>query len=278
MHYQEHPAPASLSRHILCCWYLDNPQASQQPQVIYPDGHCELIVHFAAPPFVRIKHDEWQQQSRTLFVAQQRAAIQLRSPTGLNCFGIRLQPAASAVLAGSVLPALTDQIVDLEGLAPSFAQSFRRLAPSSSVDDLPNELVQFLEQQFLSYPIDRSVEQAIAILKARNGNYRIETLAAEVNLGLRTLQTRVQALIGLSAKEFAQLMRLQAAIKLLDSQPSSLAALAGDTGFADQAHATRALQDRLGITPFRLLKALQDDLNADNTVQLAAAFVRGHGD
>jgi AraC-like DNA-binding protein len=232
-------------------------------------------VHFAAPPFARIKNDEWQQQSRTLFAAQQRAAVQLRSPTGLHCFGIRLQPAASTVLTAAVLPTLTDQIVDLDSLAPSFSESFRQLAPSNAAADLPKAFVQFLEQQFLGYPIDKCIEQAVAILKINHGNYRIEKLAAEVNLKLRTLQNRFQALVGLSAKEFAQLMRLQAAIKLLDTQPASLAALAGDSGFADQAHATRTLQRSLGITPLRLLKALQHDLNADNTVQLAAAFVRG---
>jgi len=48
-------------------------------------------------------------------------------------------------------------------------------------------------------------------------------------------------------------------------------------GFADQAHATRALQAFAGLTPARLRRALHAERDGDATLAMAAAFVRGKG-
>jgi AraC-like DNA-binding protein len=50
-----------------------------------------------------------------------------------------------------------------------------------------------------------------------------------------------------------------------------------ESGFSDQAHATRELHDVTGLTPARLRRALRGTRDADQTIQLAAAFVRGSG-
>ena len=72
-----------------------------------------------------------------------------------------------------------------------------------------------------------------------------------------------------------RVLRLQATIRAIDRGGESLAQLACDTGFSDQAHATRELQQLTGLTPARLRAALRSARDDDRTVQLAAAFVRG---
>lgn len=57
----------------------------------------------------------------------------------------------------------------------------------------------------------------------------------------------------------------------------SMADLAVERGFADQAHATREVRRVTGTTPARLRDALRRDRDGDSSVRLAAAFVRGKG-
>jgi AraC-like DNA-binding protein len=94
-------------------------------------------------------------------------------------------------------------------------------------------------------------------------------------MGLRSFQTRFLECVGLGAKEYARLLRLQATIRALDGDDSPLSQLAFDAGFADQAHATRELARLTGLTPARLRAALRRDREGDDTIRLAAAFVRG---
>ena len=96
-------------------------------------------------------------------------------------------------------------------------------------------------------------------------------------MGLRTFQIRFLECVGLRPKEFARILRLQATLRGLDRGEESLAQLALGSGFSDQAHATRELHHLTGVTPARLRRALRGDRDADQTIQLAAAFVRGHG-
>ena len=122
---------------------------------------------------------------------------------------------------------------------------------------------------------DARIEAAIAQLGANGGRGRIEATASYVGMGLRSFQTRFLECVGLGAKEYARLLRLQLTIRALDGDELPLSQLAVDAGFADQAHATRELARLTGLTPARLRAALRSDREGDDTIRLAAAFVRG---
>ena len=62
----------------------------------------------------------------------------------------------------------------------------------------------------------------------------------------------------------------------LDADQASIAEIAADSGFADQAHVTRELQRVIGLTPAKLRAELRRDRDGDVAVRLAAAFVRGY--
>jgi methylphosphotriester-DNA--protein-cysteine methyltransferase len=96
-----------------------------------------------------------------------------------------------------------------------------------------------------------------------------------MGVSLRNLQTRFLAAVGLTVKEYALVQRLQATIKQLDGGGDALADTAVAAGFADQAHATRAVRAFAGFTPARLRKALLAERDGDQTLAMAAAFVRG---
>lgn len=117
-----------------------------------------------------------------------------------------------------------------------------------------------LTARFAATPLDTCVVAALNRIEVQGGRCRIDALARTVSLSMRAFQTRFRAAVGLTPKEFARLVRLQATLRALDGTDAEIAALASDGGFADQAHATRELRR---------------DRDGDAAVRLAAAFVRG---
>ncbi len=276
MQYREFEVPAALRRHVQCVWRLQDAAPSPDPQVVYPDGRCELIVHLGSP-MCRLEPDgAWKPQAAVLFAAQPRAPVRLAAQGSVDCLGVRLQPAASAAIAGDRLPALRDQIVALDTLDPALVGALAAAARQFDGGGVDATLWELLAERLLPFPLDSRIEAATAELEHRPGGQRVPDLARTAAMSLRSFQVNFLHAIGLTAKEFARVQRLRATLRLLDAGGSALADIAADTGFADQSHATRELHHLTGLTPARLSKALREQREGERTLQLAAAFVRGY--
>ncbi len=274
MDYLQHPPPPALARHVESVWRLRAP-VPDGVQTIYPDGRCEIIVHLAGPPRCWDAADGWHEQARTLFAAQRVTAVRLASRGALDCVGVRLMPAASALVAPRGLGQLRDRIVDLATLDSPLSQALRGAARRFAAGDA-GALWRLLERRCAAHAVDARIERATARLEATGGRARIDAIARAAALSIRGLQTRFRAQVGLAPKEFARVLRLQATLRALDTHDASLAAIASETGFADQAHVTRELKAVTGLTPARLRAALRADRGGDAAIEIAAAFVRGH--
>jgi AraC-like DNA-binding protein len=273
--YCEWQPPAALADRVRCVWRLRDQAPDGAAQTIYPDGCCELIVHLGTPMQRWREGNGWQPQAACLFAAQQRSAIRLRAVGQLDCVGMRLQPWCSAIAAGTRLPDLRDDVVDLRELAPALADALSCWLPRVEADSV----VEWAELDRALGPcaVPLALCRAAKGLEQCAGNARIDALAQACGLPMRTLQAQFLRWVGLSAKEYARLLRLQATLRALDAGVGDIAALSLDRGFSDQAHATRELQRLTGLPPARLLRALRANREGAGAIALAAAFVRGRG-
>jgi AraC-like DNA-binding protein len=270
--YQEHAVPDPLRTHVAAVWRLGDEAPAGTVQTIYPDGHCELIVHFGAPPDCWEERTGWHVQARTLFAGQRLSAVRLRPAAALDCLGLRLQPEASALAGAGTLRDSRERIVDLAAVDAELSTALATAARSFvNGDAIP--LWQLLRQRVAAAPIDVTVAAAVAELRETGGQQRIERLRRN-GLSLRSLQSRFRRAVGLTPKEFGRVMRLQATLRALDAGDSSLSDVAADAGFSDQAHVTRELRRVTGLAAARLRSALRADRDGDAAVRLAAAFVR----
>ena len=240
---------------------------------VYPDGCCELIAHRLAPLHAFGETSGWRQQERCIFAGQQRSAIRLAAHSDADCLGVRLQPAASAMFPNKPLPWLRDRIVELAELDVDFAGRFSEAASQADVESAIAAIFALLHDGMR--PIDERIERAVAELETSDGTLPIAALVADCGMSERSFQNTFKESVGLSAKEFARIRRLQATIRMLDAADRPMADLAVASGFADQAHATREMRRVTGTTPARLRAALQQDRDGESSVRLAAAFVRG---
>lgn len=91
-------------------------------------------------------------------------------------------------------------------------------------------------------------------LVATGGTQRIEPLAREVGWSRRHLANRFRSEIGLAPKSAARVLRFERACgRLLTPARPSLATVAADGGYADQAHLARDFRELAGITATRWL-------------------------
>lgn len=275
MEYREYDPPETLRRHVQCVWRLRDASPASGLQTIYPDGRCELIAHLGAPMRILVPERGWQTQPVCIFAGQHQAAIRLTAAGEVDCVGVRLQPAASAALAGARLGDFAERTVDLTLLDAQFATAFSAAARAFARDPQDRSFWQCLESRLLAYEIDERIETAVAYLESQQGQSRIDATAVAAAMSLRAFQIRFAASVGLGAKAFARVLRLQATIRAIDRGAEPIAQLALQSGFSDQAHATREVQRVTGLTPARLRTALRNARDDDRTVQLAAAFVRG---
>jgi transcriptional regulator GlxA family with amidase domain len=84
----------------------------------------------------------------------------------------------------------------------------------------------------------------------------LDGLAALTGLGERQLRRRFEASVGYGPKTFQRIMRFRRWLHLAEAAPSetrSLADLAAEAGYADQAHLTREVTRLAGQPPTALL-------------------------
>jgi AraC-like DNA-binding protein len=82
----------------------------------------------------------------------------------------------------------------------------------------------------------------------------IERLAAEQHVSRRQLERDFARWIGTSPRHLAQVARLQG-VSRKACRGASLADIAADVGFADQAHMSRVVRSLTGLTPLRFIRA-----------------------
>jgi AraC-like DNA-binding protein len=123
--------------------------------------------------------------------------------------------------------------------------------------------IELLQAMLLSrLPADRDGERrAEAILQALvrlplGGEGRIARVAAELGLAERSLRRHCEALLGLGPKTLDRILRFQRVLRRLRSGRTSLAALAAECGYADQAHLSRETRRLSGLTPADLVRQL----------------------
>jgi AraC-like DNA-binding protein len=274
MDYREYPVPEALSRHIACAWRLREPRPAGAVQTIYPDGRCEIVVHLLKPPRCWDAVAGWHQQAATVFAAQRVAAVRLEIGGPLDCVGFRLQPAASAAIARGHPGGLRDRIVDLAGVDAGFSRALRAAVPAFA-DGSSAAVWRLMARRVAVHELDARIEAAVARIEASAGKARVDSTARAAGMSMRNFQTRFREQVGITPKEFARLVRLQATLRALDAGDANISQVAADSGFADQAHATRELRRVTGLAPAKLRAALRRNREGDATVRLAAAFVRG---
>ena len=240
--YAEHPVPAPLAAEVACVWTRRASPGATGGHRVLPDGCVDVLFRFGAEP-------------AALIVGTMTEAIDV--PATTDAFvGIRFRPGRAASflgrLASLTAAELTDRDVDLaEAWGADGARTWARLAEATD-ERRRVALAAEAVAAWFAPRVDPLVTGAIDAIEAAGGAVTIDALAARAGVSRQHLARRFTALVGVSPKVFARVVRLRRATAALAAAPVvDLATVAADAGYADQAHMNRDFRALAGTTPAR---------------------------
>jgi AraC-like DNA-binding protein len=166
--------------------------------------------------------------------------------------GVRLRPGAAAGVLGVAAWELRDLLVPAAAVGlPAFARAGEALADGRAASAsalLAAELARVPRRRG-----DALVARAAALVRS-DPSLPAGTLAAHVAVSPRQLRRRFTDHVGYGPKRFARVARLQRVVAAARARPgATIAALAADAGYADQAHLAADCRELAGRPPSALL-------------------------
>jgi AraC-like DNA-binding protein len=230
--YTEWAAPAALRPAVACLWTRVG--GAGREALVLPDACTDLI---------------WQQGRGAFVAGPDTGPAPTRISAGTVFIGVRFRPSAGGSALGLPLSELRDKRVDFAELSRAQA---RRLSPELDPGTAAARILDVAADLAGPEPPDPAVTRAATLL--RDPQARTEDVAAEVGLSLRQLRRRCHAAVGYGPKTLQRILRFQRFVSRIGKDPGDLAALAAETGYADQAHLTRECVRLAGLTPAALAR------------------------
>ncbi|MGG7661822.1 DUF6597 domain-containing transcriptional factor [Dyadobacter sp. BHUBP1] len=240
MAYTEyHPHPA-LAPYIDAYWKMTGDNMPLAAQTILPDGCVDIIMNLGDDELPDAD-GFFMKNERSYLVGTMSHAIETTVTPGSLLIGVRFRPAGfAAFYRYDSLHEFTDRAAEFDpALAPDLRTA--EMAPKS-----------YLDQFFLRRLQDgnRLLTSVITEIESKNGLIDVTTLAQNSCMTMRQLQRTFKQHIGLSPKEFLNIMRFRYAVQLIKKgEKQSLLDIALEAGYYDHAHLSNEIRRYAGIAP-----------------------------
>ncbi|GAC69269.1 AraC family transcriptional regulator [Gordonia soli] len=174
--------------------------------------------------------------------------------------GTMLSPAAGSLVVGGSVAAWTDRHAELAEIFGSvgaeLAAAVRAtMLPAPSADDRQHAATGLFEDWLRAHlPVDADghlVNEIVSYVESNSDVTEVAQICAGFGIGERTLQRLTHRRLGLTPKWLIQRRRLQEASERLRDPGVTVARIAADLGYSDEAHMVRDFRTVTGETPGR---------------------------
>jgi AraC-like DNA-binding protein len=226
---REWSAPAGLDRFVACVW-----EGGTGPARVLPDGCVDVI---------------WS-ADRLVVAGPATAVDQAGAGAGDRRLGVRFRVGLAGAALGVPARRLRDATVPLEEL---WGRDATRLAGEVARGGL-EALVRGVARRLPSE--GDALVRAAVLAVARGAAAGVPDLGRALGLGERQLRRRFDDEVGYGPAMLRRVLRLQRFLTLDERHPgASLARLAAEAGYADQAHLARDCRALAGAAPSALRAA-----------------------
>jgi AraC-like DNA-binding protein len=220
------------SRHLTFIVSLGPPVDIAAMPGNHPGGSFDAFVSGLHSSQATITHDGTQKG-----VQMSLTPLGARALFGLPAGELAGEVAPLDELVGRVATELADRMVD----APSWCERFE------VIDEV---LARLVNQQDQTREPPAEVTEAWRRLTATDGRLEVGALARDLGWSRRHLGERFRLETGLTPKVAARVMRFERSRRWIEREPArSLAAVAAECGYFDQAHMARDWNDIAGCSP-----------------------------
>ena len=248
MQHQEVEPPEELRDIIKCFWYTsrDFGELPSSFEVV-PDGYAEIVFHFGDT--CRVATPEgWQPLPSPFLLGLLNQPVWLTTKNRLEIIGIRCFPWTVFHLLGLPTNKNGGHLVEhpIARLHAGLAQCLQ----TARIADALAQVTQYFLNARLPLAVDELLAKAGGAMRAAGGTLPISQVAAAAHATVRTLERKFKQAAGYTVKEVSGLMRFEQVRNQLWLNPAvSLAGLAQELGYADQAHLSREFKRYSGTTP-----------------------------
>lgn len=240
--------PRRLAPLIDQLWLYESHHRHSAERVL-PNGRMQLLVSLSDSPYAIVTGPTTQ-------------PVTVETQAMRRLVGVSFRPGGARPFVGHPCAELVDQTVELDALwgrdGIELEDRLRCLA-SSAKGDVLFALGRFLEARLGSnWAPDPVVAHGV---RALDRGCRVNAVVSATGWSRATVVRRFTDGVGLSPKQYAGLVRFQAAVRLLARGARNLAEVAQAAGYYDQPHLTRAFQRFSGLTPGRYAPRAGDEPN-----------------
>lgn len=177
-------------------------------------------------------------------------------------FGVKFRPAGFRPFLGSPLSALADRTLPVAAVfgpdGEALVERILALEDDARIVEAADAFL--LERLPPPDPMVAEVNRIVALIVEDRRITRVDQVAALTGIGKRTLQRLFSEYVGVSPKWLIMRYRLhEAAARLAGDEPVTLAELALDLGYFDQAHFIKDFKTLVGRTPGEYARSLGGD-------------------
>ncbi len=243
MSYTQHKPHLALAAYIDAYWTATGDSTEVAPAKVLPDGCVDIILNLGDD----FKTDESgfvMQNEKAYLVGTMTSFQEISLSPKASLLGIRFKPAAfAAFFPFSSLHEVTDLAVEFE----------KKLAPD--LHQIMQHSITYLDHFFLKrLTVPKHILfPVIADIKNNNGQINVKAVAQRNFTTVRQLERSFKQHVGISPKEFINLVRYQAVIPAIKKDyKRSLTDIALEYGYYDHAHLSNEVKRYTGITPSQL--------------------------
>ncbi|HEX4170058.1 MAG TPA: helix-turn-helix domain-containing protein [Bryobacteraceae bacterium] len=255
MEYCEFSVPPLLASHFLCLWtQTAGGKVGEYTHRVLPDACIDIVFMNDDPPVV---------------VGPRTESFMVRLPAGTSIIGARLYPGRAPSLLGLPAAEILNRSIPLLAVSGGlrktrFDRVFEESNAAARLSALTEALVASLKA---AAPLDEAVAASVRWVGC-HPVARIEQLSRSIGISHRQLQRRFLRAVGYGPKMFQSVLRFQRLLKIAKETgvQRTLANLAADAGYTDQAHMTREFRRFGGVQPTALLRS------AKCTLQMSDLF------
>lgn len=248
MQIPPHPALAHLVRHYLV---LNGLQPAGSMHRLFADGNTGLVFNlgdavFSGSDNAAAVHSCW-------LYGQIKTYHDLTLTGNINWIVVVLQPYGAYHLWGVPADELFNCFFPVEEIIKhqmrGITNALLRVTQLSERVQLLNNFL--LQQAVKSKGLDPIIVQAVELIIQHEGIMSVELLLQTLFVTERTLERKFKQTVGISPKRFIEIVRLNASAKRMQrmNEMQSLAGVAYDSGYFDQAHFTKDFRKFTGFTP-----------------------------
>jgi AraC-like DNA-binding protein len=248
------PPSQALRPYVQAYWYFrrDAPLLAYQEEYMHPRGGFGVVFNFGD----RLRLDE-QVVAEPLFLDGTTTISRKLGFLGrIDLMGIRFHEGGAYPVLGIPLAELRNEIrlldaLDRQSLLYLYEQLYEADSAAMRVKLLDAWLMRRLssgKEQSALIPV------SLCMLREHGPELSIPQLARQLAVSQRHLERLFQSQVGMSPKQYTQLLRVESArLDLKRGHTPSMAYLAAELGYYDQSHFIREFSAVVGMTPYAYL-------------------------